>query len=57
VEKGVAALDASKRKNRVLIIMSDGKLDLGDPDKEKSSLEELGKLLPEIKKAGIKLIP
>lgn len=55
VEKGVAALDASKRKNRVLIIMSDGKLDLGDPDKEKSSLEELGKLLPEIKKAGIKL--
>ncbi len=55
VKKGFAELDASKRRNRVLIIMSDGKLDLGDPEKEKSSLEELGKLLPEIKKAGIKL--
>ena len=55
VEKGVEELDASKRKNRVLILMSDGKLDLGDPEKEKSSLEELGKLLPEIKKAGIQL--
>ncbi len=55
VKKGVAELDASKRKNRVLIIMSDGKLDLGDPEKEKSSMEELRKLLPEIKKAGIKL--
>ena len=55
VKKGVEELKASKRKNRVLIIMSDGKIDLGDPAKGKSSLEELQKLLPDIKKSGIRL--
>jgi len=55
VKQGVSELATSKRKNRYLIIMSDGKLDLGDSEKEKASLAELMRLLPEIKGMGIKL--
>lgn len=55
VKKGLEELQSSKRKNRALILMSDGKLALGDPKKDEAALEELMKLLPELKKAGIKI--
>jgi Mg-chelatase subunit ChlD len=55
LKKGVAELEQSKRKNRAIILMSDGKLDLLDPDKDRDSHVELNKMLPGIKKAGIRV--
>jgi Mg-chelatase subunit ChlD len=55
IKKGTAELGFSKRKNRAIILMSDGKLDLLDPDKDRASYVELMKLLPDINKAGIKV--
>ena len=55
IKQGVMELQSSKRKDRVLILMSDGKLALGDPKKDEASLEELLKLLPDLKAAGIKV--
>jgi len=55
VKRGFEELQFSKRKNRVLILMSDGKLALGDARKDEASLEELMKLLPELNKAAIKV--
>ena len=55
VKKGFEELQFSKRKNRALILMSDGKLALGDPGKDAASLENLMKLLPEVNKAEIKI--
>ena len=54
-KKGMEELATSKRKNRYIVIMSDGKLDLRDAEKEKASLAELMGLMPEMKNAGIKL--
>ncbi|HUL00699.1 MAG TPA: VWA domain-containing protein [Nitrospirota bacterium] len=48
-------LKSSTRKNRVIILLSDGMLDLGSPTQNESSYNELKKLLPEIMKAGIKI--
>ncbi len=53
--KGMEELGSSSRKNRALILMSDGKLALGDPKKDKDSNAELVRMLPEIQKAGIKV--
>jgi len=55
IRKGVAELELSKRKNRAIILMSDGKLDLLDPDKDRESYISLMKSLPDIKKSGIKV--
>jgi hypothetical protein len=55
VKQGIKELQSSNSKNRVLILMSDGKLALGDPQKDEASLAELMKLLPELKAAGIKI--
>ncbi len=55
VRQGLKELQSSNNKNRVLILMSDGKLALGDPQKDEASLAELAKLLPEVKAAGIRI--
>ncbi|MFO0752845.1 MAG: vWA domain-containing protein [Thermodesulfovibrionales bacterium] len=55
VKKGYEELAFSKRKNRVLLLLSDGKLTLGAPEKDEAALAELTKLLPELAKAQIKL--
>ena len=55
LKKGTEALESSKKKIRVLILMSDGKLALGDPKKDADSNAELVRILPLIRKAGIKV--
>jgi Mg-chelatase subunit ChlD/flagellar biosynthesis regulator FlaF len=55
LKKGVDELESSEKKNRALILMSDGKLALGDPKKDEDSNAELIRMLPEIRKAGIKV--
>lgn len=55
VKKGFEELKSSDRKNRILILMSDGKLALGAKEKDDAALAELSKLLPELAKSGIKL--
>jgi Mg-chelatase subunit ChlD len=55
LKKGIEELESSNRKSRVLILMSDGKLALGDPKKDEDSYAELIRTLPEIRKAGIKV--
>jgi Mg-chelatase subunit ChlD len=55
VKKGFDELMSSQRKNRMLILMSDGKLALGSEEKDRAALAELSKLLPELARSGIKL--
>lgn len=55
VKKGFDELKSSDRKNRILILMSDGKLALGSKEKDEAAFAELTKLLPEVAKAGIRL--
>jgi Mg-chelatase subunit ChlD len=55
VKKGFEELKASNRKNRILILMSDGKLALGSKEKDEAAFKELSGFLPEIAKSGIRL--
>lgn len=55
VKKGFEELKSSDRKNKILILMSDGKLALGAKEKDDAALAELSKLLLELSKSGIKL--
>jgi hypothetical protein len=55
VKEGFAEVHPSPRKNRILILMSDGKLTLGSKEKEEAALRELSSLLPELAKENIKL--
>ncbi len=55
VKKGFDGLKTSSRKNRVLILMSDGKLALGSKEKDEAAFAELTGLLPEVAKSGIRL--
>ncbi len=55
VKTGLAEVQTSPRENRVLILMSDGKLTLGDKKKEEAALRELFLLLPEIARRNIKI--
>ncbi|GER94190.1 hypothetical protein A45J_1950 [hot springs metagenome] len=55
VKRGFEELKASNRKNKILILMSDGKLALGSKEKDEAAFKELSGLLPEIAKSGIKL--
>ena len=55
IKKGVEELQSSGRKKRALILMSDGKLALGDTKKDEASLDELMKLLPELNNSNIKI--
>ncbi|MCL4457532.1 MAG: VWA domain-containing protein [Nitrospirae bacterium] len=54
VKKGVEELKSSNR-NKVLILMSDGKLALGSKEKDDAAFAELSGFLSELAKAGIKL--
>jgi len=55
VQSGFDQLKQTRNRNRILLLMSDGKLALGSPEKDVSALAELTKLLPELAKAGIRL--
>ncbi|NTU42808.1 MAG: VWA domain-containing protein [Nitrospirales bacterium] len=55
VKKGFEELGSSQRKQRIMLLMSDGKLTLGSKEKDEAALQELLLLLPEITKAQIKL--
>lgn len=55
VRKGFEELKTSDKKNRIIILMSDGKLALGSEEKDKEAFSELSKLLPELTKSGVRL--
>ncbi len=55
VKRGFEALKESERKNRIIVLMSDGKLALGDEEKDRIAHEELSRLLPELANSGIKI--
>ncbi len=56
LKRGFEMIKLSSGKERILILMSDGKMDLGDKDRESAMTEELRtKLLPEINNAGVKI--
>ncbi len=49
------SLQKSKRQNRVILLMSDGKIDLLSQEKDAAAAAELEKMLPDIAKAGIRI--
>ena len=55
VLKGFEEIKNSQRENRILVVMSDGKMDLGSPEKDEGALKKLSDLLPELVKNKIKL--
>jgi hypothetical protein len=55
VRKAFETLKPLSRKNRAIILLSDGILDLGSPAENEKSYKELKQLLPEIGQAGIKI--
>lgn len=55
VRKGYEELTTSTKRNRVLIIMSDGRLALGAPEKDEAAFGELIKLLPKLAAANIRI--
>ncbi len=56
VKRGHDVLSSSTKKDRVMILMSDGQMDVGSSDQDKAlSSELITKLLPEISKSGIKV--
>ena len=55
IKLGLATLKASKRQNRIMLLMSDGKIDLLSKEKDETSAAELATLLPDVAKAGIRI--
>lgn len=55
VLKGFDEIKQSAKANRILVLMSDGKMDLGSPEKDEGALKKLADLLPELTKNKIKL--
>lgn len=55
VRKGFDELKSSPRQERIIIMMSDGKLALGTAEKDTAALEQLKRLLPELSLANIRL--
>ena len=55
IKKGYEEIKPSQNSNKILILFSDGQMDLGDKEKDASALKALGKLLPELVKDHIKL--
>ena len=55
LQKGFEQLRSSVKKNRILLLMSDGKLALGSPEKDIAALAGLTRIMPELAKAGVKL--
>ncbi len=53
--KGFDELGTSSRRNRILIMISDGKISLGSKEKNEAALAGLQALLPQLAKAHIKL--
>lgn len=55
IHKGYELLKASANKEKMLILMTDGRMDLGDKTREDALLKEMQGLLPELKQAGVKI--
>jgi len=56
IKMGFEALKSSHNDEKILILMSDGQMDLGDRVKEEALVADLKmSLLPEIKKAGVRI--
>ena len=55
VKKGVKEIRTSPRSNKILLLFSDGQMDLGSKEKDDLALKEFTKLLPELVRANIKL--
>ncbi|MCE5313133.1 MAG: VWA domain-containing protein [Nitrospiraceae bacterium] len=55
VKAGYEELARSDRANRIMLLMSDGKLALGSKEKDEEAHAALNALMPEIVKSGIKL--
>lgn len=55
VRLGFETLKQSKRQNRIMLLMSDGRIDLLDKEKDAAASAALEKMLPDIAKAGIKI--
>ena len=55
VKKGFDELKTSRNKHRMLVLMSDGKLALGDKERDDAALAALYALLPELVKENITL--
>ncbi|HMK66757.1 MAG TPA: vWA domain-containing protein [Thermodesulfobacteriota bacterium] len=55
VLRGYEGIKDSPRKNRILVLMSDGKMDLGSQKQDEEALKKLEDLLPEIIRYKIKL--
>ncbi len=56
VQKGFDELKASKIGDPIIVIMSGGKLALGENTKDVAALEKLNRLLPELARAQVKLM-
>ncbi|HWR88634.1 MAG TPA: VWA domain-containing protein [Dissulfurispiraceae bacterium] len=55
IRAAAGELGSSGRKDKIIVMMSDGKLALGSEEKDKAASEELSKLLRELAGKGIKL--
>jgi Mg-chelatase subunit ChlD len=55
VKKGYEEMKGSARGNKILLLMSDGQMDLGSKEKDNMALQELFALVPELTKLNIKL--
>ncbi|MBN2654790.1 MAG: VWA domain-containing protein [Nitrospirae bacterium] len=55
VKSGYEELSRSERKNRIMLLMSDGKLALGTKERDEEANAALNALMPEVVKSGIKL--
>lgn len=55
IQKAFEKLQDSPRAERIIILLSDGALDLGTPAKTDESYKQLKELLPQVAKAGIKI--
>jgi len=55
IQLGLKEMGKSKRENRILILLSDGKMDLGSREKEKKAMNELSQIYPEFSKEKIKI--
>jgi Mg-chelatase subunit ChlD len=54
-KKGYEEIKGSPRGTKILLLMSDGQMDLGSKEKDAAALNELFSLIPELTKANIKL--
>jgi hypothetical protein len=55
IQRAFDKLQASPRAERVIILLSDGAMDLGSPESTAEAYKQLKQLLPQVAKAGIKI--